>query len=209
VDYSTGDKEALLGLAGTVVRLPSPPSLPEPMPSPPAMPVAPLYDVERRIHADHLNRDEQVVLLFDLQQRAAKPELTAGVVNLLVAFRGRDFVFGDIRDRIDAEIHRLRSTMAAATPVAPPNPHPPAPPLPRPPPPAAPPAKTKPRYSVAFMVWIILAGVLAGIIPFAVGIASVGAPARRSQAIFLIVVGVAWFVVLGLIGSSTNNSGSS
>jgi len=226
VDYSTGDKEALLGLAGTVVRLPSAPDLPDPMPTPPPMPVAPLYDVEQRIHSEHLSREEQVVLLFDLQQRALKPELTAGVINLLVAFRSRDFVFGDIRDRIDAEIHRLRSlegpapTAAPYEPTAAPYkpPPPPPPPLPRPPAvSAAPPAKakaksksktkTKARYSAGFMTWIIIAGVFAGIVPFFVGIASLGQPARRGQAKALIVVGIVW-AGLALIGSLTPSSGS-
>lgn len=235
VDYSAGDKEALLGLVGTVARLPPAPALPDPMPSPPAMPVPPLYYCEQRINSQHLNREEQVLLLDDLQTRALKPELTAGVINLLIAFRGRDFVFGDIRDRIDAEIDRLRAKSvggpvtsqqlpAPPSPSRAPQPTQPTQPASRMPqaPPRAPvaprqvpqapipPMATKVAFSKTFMVMMVIAGLYLGITPVIVGIVNLKHPARRRQSIFLIVIGLVTAAVwIGIsVAASSTNSGS-
>ena len=98
-------------------------------------------------------------------------------------FRSRKFVFRDIRDRIDAEIDRLRAKTATQVPP---------PPLPSSSPKSPIPANTtNSPLSTTVMVWAMVAGLYYGIVPFIVGIANVRRPARRGQSIFLIVIGVA------------------
>jgi hypothetical protein len=107
VDYRTADKDALIALVAAIGQLPRV-DLPDPLPPQPAMPESPLFEIRQLIESDELDRNQQIHLFDNLRQLSSRPKLRSDVIDLLVHFRARADVMGDVRDRIDDLLARIR-----------------------------------------------------------------------------------------------------
>ena len=109
VDYTTDRHSAALGIAAAISELPASNPPPDPPPSPPAIPRDPFYEVAQLLALkEELNYQRQVFILETLQQAINRPKLRAEALEFVDELRARQWVMGDILQRLDLLEGQLR-----------------------------------------------------------------------------------------------------
>ena len=99
VDYTSADKQAAFELASSLAAMPADTPLPEPLPSTPKLPTAPLHEAKARVDSTRdLTRAKQLDLLDRLKSASQVDDQREDARELLLQFRKRADIFGDIRD---------------------------------------------------------------------------------------------------------------
>jgi serine/threonine kinase PknH len=220
VDYTDSSRRAGLALAAAISSMPPAPPLPDPLPPPPALPEPALHAAFAAVSSlTTLDRAAQLQLIDQLRHESRDPEQVRDVYDLLVKYRARPDTFADLRDQADDEMRRLWPQVSGAAAAAPataaarqPQPQP-QPRSPTPTPAAAPTGYAPPRsnaapppsqpgakgpWSTGFVIGMIVLGLFCSVVPIIVGFTGLSTPARKNQAIALIVVGGA-LLLLGLL----------
>jgi hypothetical protein len=108
VDYTSADKQAVIGLTKSITAMPAETPLPEPLPSEPKLPTAPLHEAKARVDSTRdLTRPKQLDLLDRLQHAFQIDDQREDAHELLVQFRNRPDIFADVRDRVDAVLAQV------------------------------------------------------------------------------------------------------
>ena len=107
-DYRGRDKTAAFALIKCInVAAPNPP-LPNPLPAPPPVPISYLGNLAERIDSSQpLDAQEQITLLFELEESLQQGRSPAEVRDLLLRFRRRDELLAKIAGKIDAALASL------------------------------------------------------------------------------------------------------
>lgn len=109
-DCRGGDKAALFGLIKSIYAAPAPQPLPDPLPNPPNVPVSYLSNLNDRIESiEPLSSQEQITLLFNLEEELRQGRAPTEVRDLLNKLRRRDDLLAKIAIKIDAALKGLDS----------------------------------------------------------------------------------------------------
>lgn len=107
-DYRGGDKEAVFALVKSIYAAPPSPPLPDPLPDPPSVPVSYLSNLKERIDAaEPLSSQEQITLLFELEEELREGRSPTEVRDLLLRLKRRDELLAKIATKIDAALNSL------------------------------------------------------------------------------------------------------
>ncbi len=107
-DYRRRDKEAAFALVKSInTALPAPP-LPDPLPTSPHVPVSYLSNLQERIDStDALNSQDQITLLFELEQGLRDGRSPTEIRDLLLRLKRRDDLLAKVAIKIDAALKSL------------------------------------------------------------------------------------------------------
>jgi hypothetical protein len=107
-DYRKRDMEAAFALLKAINLAPPAPTLPEPLPPPPPVPVSYLSTLKDRIDCeDPMTPQDQITLLFELEQEAAEGHSRSETRDILLRFKRRDELLAKIAAKIDAILKTL------------------------------------------------------------------------------------------------------
>jgi hypothetical protein len=107
-DYRKRDMEAAFAVLKAINLAPPAPKLPEPLPTPPPVPVSYLSTLKDRIDcAEPLSPQDQITLLFELEQEAEEGHSPLETRDLLLRLKRRDELLAKIASKIDAALQAL------------------------------------------------------------------------------------------------------
>lgn len=107
-DYRKRDMEAAFAVLKAINLAPPAPQLPEPLPPPPPVPVSYLSTLRDRIDcAGPLSPQDQITLLFELEQEVEEGRSPSETRDLLLRLKGRDELLAKIGSKIDAALKKL------------------------------------------------------------------------------------------------------
>ena len=111
IDYRKRDMPAAFALLKAINLTPPPSSLPDPLPTPPPVPVSYLSTLKERIDSTQpLSPQEQITLLFELEQEVEDGHSPAETRDLLLRLKRRDELLAKIASKIDAALKKLDKT---------------------------------------------------------------------------------------------------
>ena len=129
IDYSQPSETAAFELIGSVMNLPPPPQLPDPLPEPPSIPISYLASIANYLSRPDLTRDEQFAMVGNLESALGSADLSDRALarQLLAEMNGRTDLFAAVDKRIAILLkNTLQATetsesaeSAAGTPSAP------------------------------------------------------------------------------------------
>ena len=130
-DYRRRDKGATLALFKSINAAPDVTPLPDPLPEAPPVPVSYLCSLKERIDSPStLSTQEQITLLFELEEELSEGRSPAEIRDLLLSLKRRDDLLAKIASKIDAALNSLEektparpSENAAPAPTAPAHSH--------------------------------------------------------------------------------------
>jgi TIR domain-containing protein/zinc ribbon protein len=104
-DYRKRDMEAAFAVLKAINLAPPTPALPEPLPATPPVPVSYLSTLKDRIDcAEPLSPQEQITLLFELEEELKDGRSPAETRDLLLRLKRRDELLAKIASKIDAAL---------------------------------------------------------------------------------------------------------
>ncbi len=107
-DYRKRDMEAAFAVLKAINLAPATTALPDPLPQPPPVPVSYLSTVKDRIDcAGPLSQQDQITLLFELEQEVEDGHSPAETRDLLLRLKRRDEILAKIASKIDLAIKKL------------------------------------------------------------------------------------------------------
>ena len=107
-DYRRGGKEAVFALVKSIYAAPPAPHLPDPLPTPPHVPVSYLSTLKERIDStEPLSSQNQITLLFELEEELREGRSTTEIRDLLLRLKRRDDLLAKIASKIDAALKSL------------------------------------------------------------------------------------------------------
>lgn len=107
-DYRRRDKGATLALFKSVNAAPPAAPLPDPLPEAPPVPVSYLCTLKERIDSPGvLSSQEQITLLFELEEELREGRSPAEVRDLLLSLKRRDDLLAKIASKVDAALRSL------------------------------------------------------------------------------------------------------
>lgn len=113
-DYRRGDKDAVLALIRSIYSVPATPPLPDPLPEAPRIPVSYLSNLKERIDStEPLSANDQITILFELEEKLQEERSAVEVRDLLLRVRRRDDLLAKIASKIDAALKTLEDKVAA------------------------------------------------------------------------------------------------
>jgi hypothetical protein len=116
-DYRRRDKGATLALFKSINAAPSAAPLPDPLPAAPPVPVSYLCNLKERIDSpDPLSSQEQITLLFELEEELREGRSPTEVRDLLLGLKQRDDLLAKIATKVDAALKSLEDKTNARPP---------------------------------------------------------------------------------------------
>jgi hypothetical protein len=113
-DYRQRDKDAAFALLKSINTAPSATTLPDPLPTPPIVPVSYLSTLKDRIDSiEPLSPQDQVQLLFELEEELQEGRSPTETRDLLMRLRRRDELLAKIATKIDAALKSPEGTAVA------------------------------------------------------------------------------------------------
>ena len=107
-DYRRRDKEAAFALVKSINTALAAPPLPDPLPPSPHVPVSYLSNLQERIDSsDALNSQDQITLLFELEQGLRDGRSPTEIRDLLLRLKRRDDLLAKVAIKIDAALKSL------------------------------------------------------------------------------------------------------
>ena len=107
-DYRKRDMEAAFAVLKAINLAPSAPNLPDPLPASPPVPVSYLSTLKDRVDCEEpLSAQDQITLLFELEQEAEEGHSPSETRDLLLRFKRRDELLAKIASKIDAALKTL------------------------------------------------------------------------------------------------------
>ncbi|HLL76863.1 MAG TPA: TIR domain-containing protein [Pyrinomonadaceae bacterium] len=107
-DYRRRDKGATLDLFKSINAAPPAPPLPDPLPEAPPVPVSYLCSLKERIDSPNpLSSQEQITLLFELEEELREGRSPAEIRDLLLSLKRRDDLLAKIATKVDAALKSL------------------------------------------------------------------------------------------------------
>ena len=107
-DYRQRDKGATLALFKSINAVPPAAPLPDPLPAAPPVPVSYLSTLKERIEAPGpLSSQDQITLLFELEEELRGGRSPDEVRDLLLSLRQRDDLLAKIATKVDAALRSL------------------------------------------------------------------------------------------------------
>lgn len=107
-DYRRRDIEAAFALLKSINTTPPTPPLPDPLPKPPVVPVSYLTTLKERIDSPApLTPQDQVQLLFELEEELNEGRSPTETRELLLMLKKRDELLAKIASKIDAALKRM------------------------------------------------------------------------------------------------------
>jgi TIR domain len=107
-DCRRGDKEAVFALVKSIYTAPATPPLPDPLPTSPHVPVSYVSNLKERIDStEPLSSQEQITLLFELEEELRECRSTTEIRDLLLRLKRRDDLLAKIATKIDAALKSL------------------------------------------------------------------------------------------------------
>jgi len=107
-DFRGGDKEAIFGLVKSIYSAPPAPALPDPLPASPHVPISYLSTLKERIDStEPLSSQDQITLLFELEEELREGRSPKEIRDLLLRLRRRDDLLAKISSKIDAALKTL------------------------------------------------------------------------------------------------------
>jgi hypothetical protein len=104
-DCRSGDKNSCFALVKSIYAAPPAQPLPNPLPAPPAVPVSYLSNLNDRIESPApLSSQEQITLLFELEEKLREGRSPTEVRDLLLRLKKRDDLLAKIATQIDAAL---------------------------------------------------------------------------------------------------------
>ena len=102
IDYSQPSETAAFELIGSVMNLPPPPQLPDPLPEPPSIPISYLASIANYLSRPDLTRDEQFAMVGNLESALGSADLSDRALarQLLAEMNGRTDLFAAVDKRI-------------------------------------------------------------------------------------------------------------
>jgi len=111
-DYRRRDKEAAFAVLKSINTAPPTPSLPDPLPAPPHVPISYLSTLKDRIDStDQLSSQDQITLIFELEQEVQEGHSPTETRDLLLRLRRRDDLLAKIASKIDAALKSLEGSV--------------------------------------------------------------------------------------------------
>jgi hypothetical protein len=113
-DCRSGEKESCFALVKSIMSTPLSPALPDPLPAPPPVPISYLSTLNDRIAStEPLSSQEQITLLFELEEELREGRSPAEVHDLLLRLKRRDDLLAKIATKIDAALKSLGDNSTA------------------------------------------------------------------------------------------------
>jgi hypothetical protein len=107
-DYRKRDMEAAFAVLKAINLAPAAPNLPDPLPASPPVPVSYLSTLKDRIDCEEpMSPQDQITLLFELEQEAEEGHSPSETRDLLLRFKRRDETLAKIASKIDAALKTL------------------------------------------------------------------------------------------------------
>jgi len=114
MDCQRGDKEAVFALVKSIYSTPPAPALPDPLPPSPPVPISYLSNLNDRIETNKpLSSQDQVTLLFELEEELREGRSPMEVRDLLLKLKRRDDLLAKVAAKIDAALNSLDERAAA------------------------------------------------------------------------------------------------
>ena len=115
-DYRRRDKGATLSLFKSINAARPAPPLPDPLPEAPPVPVSYLCTLKERIDTpEPLSSNEQITLLFELEEELREGRSTDEIRDLLLSLKRRDDLLARIATKVDAALRSLDGGADAQT----------------------------------------------------------------------------------------------
>jgi hypothetical protein len=112
-DCRSGEKESVFTLVKSIFSVPPPPALPDPLPAAPRVPVSYLSNLNDRIEAPQpLTSQEQITLLFELEEALREGRSPTEVRDLLLRLKRRDELLAKVATKVDAALKSLDNKVA-------------------------------------------------------------------------------------------------
>lgn len=116
-DCRGGDKETVFALVKAIYATPPAPALPDSLPSSPPVPISYLSNLNDRIEsAEPLTSQEQITLLFELEEELREGRSPTEVRDLLLRMKRRDDLLAKIATKIDGALKTLDDKAAVQSP---------------------------------------------------------------------------------------------
>lgn len=113
-DCRSGDNESVFALVKSIISAPPTPALPDPLPASPQVPVSYLGNLNDRIEStEPLSSQEQITLLFALEEELREGRSPTEVRDLLLRLKRREDLLAKIATQIDKGLQRLEEEEAA------------------------------------------------------------------------------------------------
>lgn len=107
-DCRSGDKQAVFALMKSIFATNAAPALPDPLPEPPAVPLSYMSNLSERIDSSlPMSAQDQITLLFELEQELDDANSRTEVRDLLLRLRRRDDLLAKISNKIDEALATL------------------------------------------------------------------------------------------------------
>lgn len=203
VDYRGDDKQAAFRLMNALNHLPPARPLPDPLPTPPPVPISYIGNLKDQIDAPGaMTFEEQASLVFKLKEHLQNEDHAADAVALFRRLRKRGDLYARIAEEIDALLAQAEAP--AAPPRAAPSPAPEvlaavaAPSSPQHPsqqrtvriqPAVTAAASADENWNAVVMVALVIGTFFIPFIGLVAGVIGLRSPAKRGQAIGLLVFG--------------------
>lgn len=108
MNYRNGDKDSVFALVRSVYSAPPSAALPDPLPASPKVPISYLSNLKERIESpEPLSSQNQITLLFELEEELREGRSPAEVRDLLLRLKRRDELLAKIAAKIDAALKNL------------------------------------------------------------------------------------------------------
>lgn len=113
-DYRRRDKGATLALFKSINAAPAAAALPDPLPAAPPVPVSYLSTLKERIDSPNpLSSQEQITLLFELEEELQERRSPAEVRDLMLSLKHRDDLLAKIAAKLDVMLNSLEDKAPA------------------------------------------------------------------------------------------------
>lgn len=107
-DCRSGDKQAVFALMKSIFATNDAPALPDPLPEPPTVPLSYMSNLSERIDSSTpMSAQDQITLLFELEQELDDTNSRTEVRDLLLRLRRRDDLLAKISNKIDEALTTL------------------------------------------------------------------------------------------------------
>ena len=113
-DYRRRDKEAAFALVKSINTAAPAPPVPDPLPVSPEVPVSYLSNLQERIgSSETLNAQDQITLLFELEENLRDGRSRTEIRELLLRLKRRDDLLAKVATKIDAALRALEEAPPA------------------------------------------------------------------------------------------------
>ena len=110
-DYRRRDKEAAFALVKAINMAPAAAPLPEALPTPPPVPISYLMPLMERIDSpEPLSAQEQITLVFELEERIQEGRLQNELRDLLLRMKRREDLLAKVATKIDAALKSIEDS---------------------------------------------------------------------------------------------------